>query len=320
MIVTNALSKTFKNKNSAVEAVKGVSITVRRGEIYGFIGPNGAGKTTTMRMLTTLLPPTSGKAYVAGCELSKARQIRAKIGYVSQKGGCYEFATGFENLVLQGRLYGLSKRAAVENAERLVEAFGMRDYCRRKIQTYSGGQRRHVDLGLGVMHNPELLFLDEPTTGLDPKSRAAFWNVIRDLRAGGITVFLTTHYLDEADALCDRICIMDNGAVAAEGTPADLKRQIAGDIISIGMEAVHFERATELLNSLSGIKEMQMTRDCVKLYVENGEKALPEILPLLVGNGVTIRSAELAKPSLDEVFLKKTGHAITNGDQKEDFQ
>lgn len=313
MILTEGLCKTFRNRKSTVEAVKSVSMAVHRGEIFGFIGPNGAGKTTTMRMLTTLMTPTSGKASVVGFDLSKARYIRQKIGYVSQKGGCYDFATGYENLVLQGRLYGLSKDASKENAQKLIKTFGIEDYCNRKVITYSGGQRRHIDLGMGVMHNPELLFLDEPTTGLDPKSRAAFWDVIRGLRENGITVFLTTHYLDEADTLCDRICIMDNGTVAAEGTGTELKRQIAGDIIMIGMEKAYFEKAKSLLEPRFDIKEIQVSEDSIKLYVENGETALPGILPLLVGEGIPIRSAELKRPSLDEVFLKKTGHAITNG-------
>jgi ABC-2 type transport system ATP-binding protein len=319
MIETTGLCKTFRNRKHTVEAVKNVDLSVRQGEIFGFLGPNGAGKTTTMRMLTTLITPTSGKVTVVGYDLKAAKQIRQHIGYVSQKGGCYEFATGYENLVLQGRLYGLSKADAERNAGRLVKTFGMEEYCSRKVITYSGGQRRHIDLGLGVMHNPRLLFLDEPTTGLDPKSRAAFWDVIRALKNEGITVFLTTHYLDEADSLCDTICIMDKGSIAAQGTALELKRQIAGDIISIGMDEANFERAKKLLGGRPCVKEILTTNDTLKLYVESGETALPEILPMLVGAGIPIKSAELGRPSLDEVFLKRTGHSIKNGD-KEDTQ
>lgn len=317
MIETESLCKTFHNRRNAVEAVKNVNLSVRRGEIFGFLGPNGAGKTTTMRMLTTLMKPTSGKASVVGHELAHAKQIRQSIGYVSQKGGCYEFATGYENLVLQGRLYGLSKADAEQNANKLVKAFGMEEYCRRKVKTYSGGQRRHVDLGLGIMHSPQLLFLDEPTTGLDPKSRAGFWDEIKALRDRGITVFLTTHYLDEADSLCDTVCIMDKGRIAAEGTALELKRQIAGDIIKIGMGEADFDRAKQLVQHLPGIKEIHSSGDSLKLYVESGETALPGVLPLLVSAGIRITTAELSRPSLDEVFLKTTGHSIRNGDKEE---
>jgi ABC-2 type transport system ATP-binding protein len=300
-----------------VEAVKNVDLSVKRGEIFGFLGPNGAGKTTTMRMLTTLMKPTSGKARVVGFDLAHPRQIRQNIGYVSQKGGCYEYATGYENLVLQGRLYGLSKTEAEQNAGKLVKAFGMEEYCQRKVKTYSGGQRRHVDLGLGIMHNPQLLFLDEPTTGLDPKSRASFWDEIKLLRDRGITVFLTTHYLDEADSLCDTICIMDKGSIAAQGTALELKRQIAGDIIKIGMDEAYFERAIQLLLKRMDIKEIHTAEDSLKLYVESGETALPAVLPMLVSAGIRITSAELGRPSLDEVFLRTTGHSIKNGDKEE---
>ncbi len=317
MLETMNLCKTFRNKKNTVEAVKGVSLTVKRGEIFGFLGPNGAGKTTTMRMLTTLMKPTSGKATVVGLDLAQSKQIRQKIGYVSQKGGCYEFATGFENLVLQGRLYGLTRSAAAEKAAKLVKAFGMEDYCHRKVMTYSGGQRRHIDLGLGVMHSPQLLYLDEPTTGLDPTSRANFWEEIKGLRETGITVFLTTHYLDEADSLCDTICIMDRGSVAAQGTALDLKRQIAGDIIKIGLEEAFVEKAKALLLPCKDVKEIVTGVSSVKLYVESGEKALPVILPMLISDGITILSAELTRPSLDEVFLKTTGHSIKNGETEE---
>ncbi len=270
MIVTKGLGKTFRSGNNIVEAVKNVNLQVRQGQIFGFLGPNGAGKTTTMRILTTLMKPSTGTASIVGCDLLRnAKQIRQKIGYVSQKGGCYEFATGYENLVLQGRLYGLSKAKAIENAEKLISAFNMQNYCHRKVMTYSGGQRRHIDLGMGIMHKPKLLFLDEPTTGLDPTSRATFWDVIKNLQAEGITIFLTTHYLDEADSLCDTICIMDHGEVVAEGGALELKRQISGDIIEIGMNPIYFEQAKTLLKARGDINE---TRNIMKLYVEAGKK------------------------------------------------
>lgn len=313
MIVTKDLCKTFKNGKITVEAVKKVNLNVKKGEIFGFLGPNGAGKTTTMRMLTTLMKPSEGTATIVGHDLSRQpKLIRQKIGYVSQKGGCYEYATCYENLVLQGRLYGLSKSTSIENANKVIKAFNMEEYCHRKVLTYSGGQRRHVDLGMGVMHNPELLFLDEPTTGLDPTSRANFWSLIGDLRNKGITVFLTTHYLDEADTLCDTICIMDHGMVAAEGSAIELKRFIAGDIIEIGMDKCFFDRAIDLIKTNNGIKEVQKVENGIKLYVKEGEKALPELLPLFVKQDIKIKTVEMKRPSLDEVFLKKTGRLINN--------
>lgn len=300
-----------------MEAVKNVNLHVQKGEIFGFLGPNGAGKTTTMRMLTTLMKPSCGSASIVGNDLAKhPGRIRQKIGYVSQKGGCYELATGFENLMLQGRLYGLSKQASRENTEKLIRAFHMKEYCHRKVITYSGGQRRHIDLGLGVMHNPELLFLDEPTTGLDPTSRANFWDTIKEFRDRGITVFLTTHYLDEADSLCDRICIMDHGAVAAQGTALELKRQVSGDIIEIGMNPQYFGQAETLLGKRPGILELHISDGTVKLYVAAGEKALPEILALLINAGIPVKTIEMSRPSLDEVFLKLTGHSLSNGEKE----
>jgi ABC-2 type transport system ATP-binding protein len=317
MIETNNLCKTFKDGKNMVEAVKNVNLHVEQGEIFGFIGPNGAGKTTTMRMLTTLMTPSCGSATVVGYDLFRnAKQIRQNIGYVSQKGGCYEFATGYENLVLQGRLYGLPKSTAAGNADKLVKTFDMEEYCHRKVTTYSGGQRRHVDMAMGVMHNPRLLFLDEPTTGLDPVSRANFWDEIKNLRDRGITVFMTTHYLDEADSLCDTICIMDYGKVVAEGTAQELKRQISGDVIEIGMDGVFLKQAIELLKARTDVNEISMLDKSIKLYIESGEKVLPEILPLFVEAKIKITTIEMNRPSLDEVFLKKTGHSLKNSHEK----
>lgn len=317
LIVTEGLGKIFSNKNNTVEAVKNVNLLVRQGQIFGFLGPNGAGKTTTMRMLTTLMRPSTGTVLIVGLDLlQSAKKIRQMIGYVSQKGGCYEFATGYENLVLQGRLYGLSKSTAVENAEKLIKAFNMQDYCHRKVMTYSGGQRRHVDLGMGIMHKPKLLFLDEPTTGLDPTSRAAFWNLIKDMQTEGITIFLTTHYLDEADSLCDTICIMDHGEIVAEGSSLELKRQISGDIIEIGMNPVYLEQARVLLKERNDIFEIIIKEKILKLYVEAGEKVLPEILPLFVEAKIPVITLEMSRPSLDEVFLRKTGHSLETSSKR----
>lgn len=323
MIVTQGLGKTFRNKRGAVEAVRGVDLRVREGEIFGFLGPNGAGKTTTMRMLTTLMVPTRGTATVVGRDLFReARLIRQDIGYVSQKGGALEMATGFENLVLQGRLYGLTKAEACAKAEAVVARFGMGEYCARNVQTLSGGQRRHVDLGMGVMHDPRLLFLDEPTTGLDPHSRARFWDVIRGLREHGITVFLTTHYLDEADRLCDTICIMDRGSVVATGSADELKREVAGDVVTVGVPAADAARARDLLAGVPGVSGAEVvgagaggegsgsTGAGVKLYVEAGERSLAPLLARLAEAGIAIARVEMVRPTLDEVFLRATGRGM----------
>nr|AIA15569.1 ABC transporter [uncultured bacterium] len=220
IVETKALKKSF----GSFQAVKGVNLSVYAGEIFGFLGPNGAGKTTTLRILTTLLSPDSGEATVAGFDLLKAQhEVRRRIGYVSQVGGADRQATGRENLLLQGRLYGMHQGEASKRAERLIEMFTLGECANKITSTYSGGQRRRLDIALGMMHKPLVLFLDEPSTGLDPQNRVNLWEQIRQLKGEGMTIFLTTHYLEEADALSDRIAIMDHGQITTVGTPAELK-------------------------------------------------------------------------------------------------
>ncbi|QCX79168.1 Daunorubicin/doxorubicin resistance ATP-binding protein DrrA [Streptomyces sp. YIM 121038] len=230
IISTAGLARTFAAKSGPVEAVRGIDLTVEPGEILGFLGPNGAGKTTTLRMLTTLLPPTGGAATVAGHDLLRdPAGVRARIGYVAQSGGVDPQETVRDELVLQGRLYHLPKPEAAARAAELAADLGLTELLGRRTAALSGGQRRRLDLALGLVHRPAVLFLDEPTTGLDPASRADLWKLVRRLRAEhGTTVFLTTHYLDEADALADRIVVVDRGVVVAEGTPAALKERHAG--------------------------------------------------------------------------------------------
>ncbi|MDG4862573.1 ATP-binding cassette domain-containing protein [Streptomyces sp. T-3] len=232
IISTAGLAKTFRTKAGPVEAVRGIDLTVTPGEILGFLGPNGAGKTTTLRMLTTLLPPTSGAATVAGCDLARdPGGVRQKIGYVAQSGGVDLSVSVREELVTQGRLYRLSKAEAAARADELARDLGLTDLMDRPCAALSGGQRRRLDIAMGLTHRPEVLFLDEPTTGLDPGSRADLWDLVRRLRdEHGTTVFLTTHYLDEADALSDRLVVVDKGQVVAEGTPSALKLQYGGSI------------------------------------------------------------------------------------------
>ncbi|WP_327353403.1 ABC transporter ATP-binding protein [Streptomyces sp. NBC_01304] len=232
IISTAGLAKTFRTKAGPVEAVRGIDLTVAPGEILGFLGPNGAGKTTTLRMLTTLLPPTSGAATVAGCDLARDPDgVRQKIGYIAQSGGVDLSVSVREELVTQGRLYRLTKAEAAARADELARDLGLTDLLDRTCAALSGGQRRRLDIAMGLTHRPEVLFLDEPTTGLDPGSRADLWDLVRQLRdEHGTTVFLTTHYLDEADALADRLVVVDKGRVAAEGTPSALKLRYGGSL------------------------------------------------------------------------------------------
>jgi ABC-2 type transport system ATP-binding protein len=316
LIQTRGLSKTFRvrgKKGKSVEAVRGVDLTVRAGEIFGFLGPNGAGKSTTMRMLTTLVDPTGGEATVCGYDLRRQpARVRRQIGYVSQKGGAEPMETGRENLELQGGVYGMSKTAAKRRAAELIARLEMESFADRYVRTLSGGQRRRLDVALGIMHRPQLLFLDEPTTGLDPQSRARIWDEIRSLHADGMTLFLTTHYMDEADDLCDRLAIIDNGRIVSEDSPTNLKRRIAGDIISLGLEdgRMSVTRVAEELRAQPFVREIQPTEHGIQLYVDRGEEMLPSVLRLLDQRGVTIRTVTLARPTLEDVFLRMTGRSL----------
>jgi ABC-2 type transport system ATP-binding protein len=311
MIVTRGLRKAFTSRRgrekTTVEAVRGVDLEVAEGEIFGFLGPNGAGKTTTLRMLATLIEPDGGTATIAGADLlANPGLVRRRIGYVAQGGSTWDGSTAREELVLQARLYGSGKTEARARAQRLLDSFQLSDYADRQCKTYSGGQRRRVDIALGIIHEPKVVFLDEPTTGLDPQSRAHMWDEIRRLRAEGMTVFITTHYLDEADALCDRVSIMDNGEVVASGTPADLKREISGDVVRVGLPIDAVGAAVEALATY----KLDKYDDSVRLYVEDGAVAIPQILRALDAASVPLGTIELHRPSLDDVFLTKTGRSL----------
>jgi ABC-2 type transport system ATP-binding protein len=327
MIQTRGLSKTFRSRDrkgaKTVEAVRGVDLEVREGEIFAFLGPNGAGKTTTLRMLATLLQPDGGEATVAGADLRRQPgEVRRRIGYVAQGGSTWEESTAREELVLQARLYGLSKADAQQRAAGALEAFQLAEYADRKCKTYSGGQRRRVDIALGIIHEPRIVFLDEPTTGLDPQSRAHMWDEVRRLRAEGMTVFLTTHYLDEADALCDRLAIMDHGGIVAEGTPAELKREISGDVLVVGLGpgvaalpdgrlASVADAAAALLRAEPYVNRLEPSEDsALRLFVDDGASAIPHVLRAVDGAGLPLTTVELHRPSLDDVFLTKTGRSL----------
>ncbi|WP_435203945.1 ATP-binding cassette domain-containing protein [Micromonospora sp. bgisy143] len=316
MIETRGLRKSFRSRagreTKTVDAVRGVNLEVAEGEIFGFLGPNGAGKTTTLRMLATLIEPDGGEATIAGADLRKdPAEVRRRIGYVPQGGSTWDESTAREELVLHARMYGIGKADAQQRAVRALEAFQLTEYADRKCKTYSGGQRRRVEIALGIIHEPKIVFLDEPTTGLDPQSRAHMWDEIRRLRSDGMTVFITTHYLDEADALCDRIAIMDNGEVVAEGTPAELKREISGDVVLVGLDPAAIPQATKALDGEAYVNKLETADEGgLRLYVDEGATAIPQVLRRLDHAGLELRSIELHRPSLDDVFLTKTGRSL----------
>jgi len=316
ILQTENLSKTFTSgkgkKKKDVEAVKSVSLEVKHGEIFGFLGPNGAGKTTTLNMLTTLLAPTNGKAMVAGFDLlANPKKVREQIGYVSQAGGADTFANAYDNLVLQARLYGIPKTEATKKAEELVNRFQMSDFAQREASTYSGGQKRRLELALGIVHQPKLLFLDEPTTGLDPQSRAYFWEEIARLKNDDMTIFLTTHYLEEADNLCDRVAIIDHGVIVALDTPLELKRQTGGESIAVDFaNEKDTERAKAVMGNMQFIQKIFMQDNKLYLFVQNGESLIAEVLRILDKENISILTIGFSRPSLDDVFLQKTGRSL----------
>ncbi len=315
MIEARGLARTFRSRQGTVEAVRGVDLAVAAGENVGFLGPNGAGKTTTLRMLTTLIEPTAGTATVAGCDLRRDPVgVRRRIGYVAQAGGTDPACKVDEELVLQAQLYGIDGREAVRRASELCSRLDLAGLEERLIKTLSGGQRRRLDIALGLVHRPPLVFLDEPTTGLDPQSRSNLWSHIRRLRdEHGTTVFLTTHYLDEADALCDRILIIDHGRIVAEGEPEALKRRIGGDIVTIEVGEAP-ERARAALAAGGGyppdVREIAIADTTLRLTVERGDQVLMGLMRTLDAAGVPILSIQLARPTLDDVFLTLTGRSL----------
>ncbi|KAA0022777.1 ATP-binding cassette domain-containing protein [Antrihabitans cavernicola] len=314
MISVRGLSRTFSTKTGPVDAVKGVSFEVRDGEIVGLLGPNGAGKTTTLRMISTLISPTAGDATVSGADLrSDQRGVRSRVGYVAQGGSTADEELVIDELVLQARLFGLSKAEAVSNAEELMSTLDLEGLGGRKCKQLSGGQRRRVDIALGLIHKPKLIYLDEPTTGLDPQSRANLWDHIRSLRSRGTTIVLTTHYLDEADALCDRILVMDHGDIVAEGTPDELKRRISGDVISLEIDSGRVEEAVAVAESVVDVRSKLTERNRVHLTVEHGDMAVVPLLRALDAHNITAGSLTVKRPSLDDVFLIVTGRSLREG-------
>ena len=306
VIETDALTKRY----GEARGIEDVSLVVEPGEVFGFLGPNGAGKTTTLRMLATLIAPTAGEATVAGADLRREPQeVRRRIGYVPQGGSTDPAETGRGELVIQGRLYGMSASEATARATEVLRSLELDAAADRPTSTYSGGMKRRLDVGLGIVHKPSVLFLDEPTTGLDPQARARMWDEIRLLRAGGTTVFLTTHYLEEADALADRLAIIDQGKIVAEGTADELKRKVAGDVVTIVVSGAT-EHVLEAVRRQSFVREATSEDGVVRLYVDRGETAVPLLLRVLDGEGLEASSIALHRPSLDDVFLLQTGRSL----------
>jgi len=322
VIETKGLRKTFISKgrggSKVVEAVKGIDLTVKKGEIFGFLGPNGAGKSTTQKMLSTLLCPTGGTAKVLGYDLAaEQKQIRQNVGCVSQAGGADLSSTGVENLVLMAQLYGLDTSTAKKYASEFIERLQMSSFVERPAQSYSGGQKRRLDIALGMIHHPKLLLLDEPTTGLDPQSRAYLWGEIKKLKAEGVTIFLTTQYMDEADKLCETIAIIDDGKIIVTGTPEELKSSVGGDTIVFSFLSEEIARKAEayLIAKIQGVKIQ--TKDYeVHLTVKDGEKMMPELLRSLDSQNLEAQGVTLSRPSLDDVFLKYTGRSLREDERK----
>jgi ABC-2 type transport system ATP-binding protein len=317
VIHARGLARTFRKRKQEVHAVVGVDLDVAAGEIVGFLGPNGAGKTTTLRMLTTLLEPTAGTATVAGCDLmADPVGVRRRIGYVSQSGSTAPEARAGEEVVDHARLYGMSTADATARGKQLFRELDLDGLWERQPKTISGGQRRRLDIAVGLIHIPELVFLDEPTTGLDPQARANLWTHIRALREErGTTVFLTTHYLDEADALCDRILVIDHGAIVASGTPDELKSQVGGDVLTVTVERP--AQATEvarLVGALAGAEQPQVLEHRVIGRVPHGGAALMELVRGLDRAGIVVSGIESRRPSLDDVFLGLTGRSLRDAE------
>ena len=317
IIEARGLARTFKSRRRTVQAVRGVDLTVADGEVVGFLGPNGAGKTTTLRMLTTLLKPTAGNATVAGADLLRDPVgVRRRIGYVPQAigqtmGGTHDQCLVIEELLDQAALYRIGKAEAAHRAELLIKQLDLSGLDQRMVKTLSGGQRRRLEIALGLVHQPPLVFLDEPTTGLDPQSRSNLWDHIRSLRSNlGTTVFLTTHYLEEADALCDRVFIIDHGVIVAEGTPDELKRRVSGDVVTLQVNGAR-DTARELLARQPIVQDVTVSDDgALRLNVFDGAESLPALLRVLDDAGVTMHSINLSRPTLDDVFLTMTGRSL----------
>ena len=315
-IDARGLRRSFKG---GIDAVRDIDLTVAAGEVFGFLGPNGAGKTTTVRMLCTLLPPTAGSATVAGVDVvAEAAEVRRRIGVALQEIGLDPVQTGRELLELQCGLYGIRGAAGRDRAAELLELLGLTDAADRRTKTYSGGMKRRLDLAAALVHSPEVLFLDEPTTGLDPASRLTVWEEVRRINASGTTVFLTTQYLEEADQLCDRVAIIDAGKIVAEGTPARLKADLGHDVVSVTLNGADANATRAALAELPGLERVAAEPDALALYVEDGAGSIAEIVLRLNGAQIQVGAISVARPSLDDVFLQATGRRLEGAGEEQE--
>ena len=324
-IKVNNLVKAYEN--SSVPAVQGISFEVKEGEFFGFLGPNGAGKSTTIKILTTLMSKSTGSVSIAGHDIDKEPQkIRRLIGVQSQETALDLDLTGYENLMLQGHLQHMSSQTLEKRANELLSLVTLEDVANKRAAFYSGGMKKRLDLATSLIHNPKILFLDEPTTGLDPQSRAAIWSYLKHLnKEDGITIFLTTQYMEEADRLCDRLSIIDNGQIVAQGTPEEMKREISADAVSLtianGRDVVDSAHtigtAKQVLSRIGGVTEIIDSDNGLTVYGQNGAFMVPEIVRALDNAEVRISSINVATPTLDDVFLKHTGRRIRTERQQE---
>jgi ABC-2 type transport system ATP-binding protein len=313
IITARGLSRTYRTRGKEVRAVDGIDLTVQTSQIVGFLGPNGAGKSTTLKMLVTLLQPTSGEATVAGCDLRRnPAEVRRRIGYVAQNGTTAPDAKVGLEITSHAALYGITAAEARRRGEELMEALDLEGVWSRPCGTLSGGQRRRLDIVMGLIHRPALVFLDEPTTGLDPQARANLWTHIRALRDRfGTTVFLTTHYMDEADSLSDNLLIIDHGHIVAEGTSADLKARVRGDALTLTLRtAEDASRAAGVATAIPGTDRVDTDGNVLRFQAPNGATALPGLIRDLGQAGIDPIGVEVARPTLDDVFLALTGRSL----------
>ena len=320
IIEAHGLTKRFTVKKKTVEAVVDLTFSVDSGELVAFLGPNGAGKSTSLRMLTTLIPPTSGTARVVGHDiLREPGKVRARIGYVGQLTSGSFAQRSRDELVSQGAFYGMTRPAAQKRADELIESLGMGGFATQTVQRLSGGQKRRLDIALGLMHAPRLLFLDEPSTGLDPQSRANLWEHILTLRADhGTTVFLTTHYLEEADRYAERVMVMDRGRVIADDTAAALKANLAGDLLTFGFtNDAEAQRAAGIIGQQTGRPVRHPEPAVVELTAPAGDALLPSLVRALDAAGISVARASGVPPTLDDVFLALTGRTLREAGEGE---
>ena len=318
-IEAEGLVKTYPK---GVRALDGVTFSVERGTVFGLLGPNGAGKSTTVKILTTLTEPDEGRAVVAGHDVVREPlRVRQSIGVVGQKHGIDPEATGIENLKLQGHLYGMPRREVAARAQELLERFGLADAQKRLVRTYSGGMQRKLDVALGLLHRPQVLFLDEPTTGLDPEARADMWNEMEQLAGEeGVSVLLTTHYLEEADRLAAQLAIVDRGRIVAAGTPDALKSELRGDALVVELGASGDGRALAAVATAEGVREPSLDGRILRARADEGARAIPTVLALLEAEGIPVDAATVARPSLDDVYLRHTGRTFGAADAEEEQQ